>query len=282
MHRYKNYILFICAFLIIFILYQMYNQTTTTMKYFPIDESTFILDAFTELQYDSKEDIVNWTVHSSSSDQVYLRQDVSLVYQNGMFKGIQSKWKNNETFIEQNEVIPFKDDTLLQSITFHHGEVHHNNNQDQITSMQQMTDASLYLIRENATVHHFREPSTSKEKKWQEKLTKKTTQQLQTHLDTLLDFHQITIDNYDAIPLHELSKYNDQPLPNLNMDITSKVIGQFWEGFYNNYITLLMSYKKEIPPHYMPFILVAKDQSHLLVLYEMDGEKEKLIQHITP
>src|SRR5690625_7755684 len=133
----------------------MYNEMTTTIKYFPFDEFTFILDAFTELQYDSKEDIVNWTVHSSSSDQVYLRKDVSLVYQNGMFKGIQSKWKNNETFIEQNEAIPFKDDTLLQSITFHHVEVHYKNNQNQITSMQQMTDVSLYLIRLNVYVHHF-------------------------------------------------------------------------------------------------------------------------------
>src|SRR5699024_925243 len=62
---------------------------------------------------------------------------------------------------------------------------------------------------------------------------------------------------------------------------SSPIIGQIWKGFYNRYMTLIMTYENNIPSHYMPYILIAKDKSQLLVLFEIDNESFKLKQSLS-
>lgn len=278
MHRYKIYFLIICLILMVCIVYQMNNKTTTTMKYFPIDEANLIKDANTTLEHSSEQEGTIWAVQSSSNKPVYLRQDVSLIYENGVFKGMQSKWKTEETLLYQEQVIPTTNNVLLQSISFHHGEIHHEENK--ITSMQKMTDATLHLIYSKNNIQSFGKPTTEQEKVWHDKLADKTRQQLKSHLDMLLQYHDLSSNDYVIFPLYKLAEYSNSPLPGSKYELTDKAIGQFWEGLYNNYVTLLMSYKQEIPAHYTPFVLVAKDASHLMVLFELEKENYKLIQQL--
>lgn len=279
MHKYKKHFIIFCIIFFIFILYQMNNKTTTTMKYFPIDETGFIKEAETSLSYNLDQNTIDWKVHSSSSLPVYLRQDVSLLYENGVFKGLQSKWEENVSTLTLEEKFPPTQHAFLQSISFHHGEIHHD--ESTITSIQKMTNAKLYIIQEGSHFNVFSEPKTSTERQLVKELSSQTTQQLQLHWNTLIDHYQLSLKDYDVIPLDKIVTYNDHPLPGQTIISTTSIIGQFWEGLYNNYLTLLMSYKKNIPTHYMPVILFAKDQTHLLVLFEIDNEKHKLIQHIS-
>ncbi len=279
MHKYKKHFIIFCIIFFIFILYQMNNKTTTTMKYFPIDETEFIKEAETSLSYNLEQRNIEWKVHSSSSLPVYLRQDVSLLYENGVFKGLQSKWEENGSTLTLGEKFPPTQHAFLQSISLHHGEIHHD--ESTITSIQKMTHAKLYIIQEGSEFNVLSEPKTPTERQLIKELSSQTTQQLQLHWNTLIDHYQLSLKDYDVIPLDKIVTYNDHPLPGQTIISTTSIIGQFWEGLYNNYLTLLMSYKKDIPTHYMPVILFAKDQTHLLVLFEIDNEKHKLIQQIS-
>src|SRR5690625_5225633 len=69
---------------------------TTTMQYFPIDEHVMFDDARTDLTYSYDETEVHWTIDSKSSESAYLRQDISLLFENGKFKGVQNKWEQHK------------------------------------------------------------------------------------------------------------------------------------------------------------------------------------------
>src|SRR5699024_12649276 len=68
------------------------------ITFFPLDETFFFTDATTNLD-NFQDNLLNWTTLSSSEKPVYLRQDVSLLYENGFFKGIQSKWEQDQQII---------------------------------------------------------------------------------------------------------------------------------------------------------------------------------------
>lgn len=243
------------------------------MKYFPIDMHSSIVDAKTKLEFDAEQKKINWLVSSSSNQPVYLRQDVSILYENGVFKGLQNKWKTDEETINQQESVRYTKDALLQSISFHHGELHN----DQITSIQAMTDASLYIIEENNRLNAFQDPQSPFEKESSKTITEQIEKNLQEQLHNLLTYYNIDASSYIVTPLVNLAKENENTLLSTN----AKALGQFWEGLYSEYVTLLMSYQDDIPKHYTPFILIAKDESHVLVLYEIEQEKYKLIQQLS-
>ena len=277
MTRYYKFIMIIISLFVIFTLYQMYNKTATTMKYFPIDMNSSIVDSETKLSFDAEQKKINWIVSSTGSQPVYLRQDLSLLYENGVFKGLQNKWNTDKKTLEQEESVPYTKDARLQSISFHHGELHN----DEITSIQAMTDASLYIIEEENRLNAFQQPQSPFEKEGSKKINEQTEGNLQEQLHSLLSYYNIDRDSYIVTPLTNLGKQSENKLLSSLEENNAKALGQFWEGLYSEYVTLLMSYPDEIPKHYVPFILIAKDESHVLVLYEIEQEKYKLIQQIS-
>ena len=279
MNKYVHLILIVSFIMLMFLIFQRNMQDSTAMKYFPIDSELAFDDASTTLSYDKKNDNINWNSHSSSSQTTYLRQDVALIYENGMFKGILSEWKNDTAIIELETSIPISTSSILQSITFHHGEIHQDD--ESITSIQKMSNDLLYVITEGEEIHTFHHPKTKEDKMKQQELTNHMNSAMEKHLHSMLTYHQLSIDKYEILPLTKLVTYDDSSLFNFSNETTSRIIGQFWEGLYNEYITLLMSYKNDIPSHYMPFILIAKDKSHLLVLFEIDDEPFKLKQNLS-
>src|SRR5699024_9693058 len=98
-----------------------------------------------------------------------LRQDVALIYENGIFKGMLSEWKNNTATIELEKSIPISTSSLLESITFHHGEIHQDD--ETITSIQKMSNDSLYVVTDGEEVHTCHQPKPKEEKKKQQELT---------------------------------------------------------------------------------------------------------------
>src|SRR5690625_7553441 len=81
----------ITIFLLIYIIRD--KLATETMQYFPIADNAQIDIASTKISYCEKTDKLCWQVQSSSSVEAYLRQDVSLLYENGKFKAVLNKWK---------------------------------------------------------------------------------------------------------------------------------------------------------------------------------------------
>lgn len=262
----RNYsLLFIIVIIFLFVFYLFTQRVETTIQYFPLDETASIDDAITLIQQDDKSNMITWDVHSTGTGPIYLRQDVSVLYANGQFKGLLNQWKQQKETITMNQSFALQEDTLLQAISFHHGELHDESGD--ITSIQKMTQAELELF-------------STTEKESTGPVPYFVEQPLLDHWEALMQHFKYTTSDYDILPLVDLATYDDRALPGRTLDATKKIVGQLWEGLYKNYIISLTTYTDNIPPHWMPVILLAKDQSHLIVLYEIDGKKHQLIQNI--
>ncbi len=94
----------------------------------------------------------------------------------------------------------------------------------------------------------------------------------------LIQYFKIPEDRYIFVPLTSIDMYQQKPIPTLNQQETTRVIGQLWEGIYKNYIIGISSNNKPVKS-FVPLVLLDKEGKHLMVLYHnQDGEKEQLIQ----
>lgn len=266
--------------LFIFTIYILQEKSViTTMKYFPIDDQVIFKHAASHISFIEKDNIIEWSVESTSSEEVYLRQDVSLLYENGKFKGVLSKWREQIAQLHLLKRFSQNNNSLLQVISFHHGEIHYPNNR--IHSTQKMTSSNLYYVRDEDMTFSFQTPSTQVETYWKEKLNTWTEKQLFRHWNHLIEDLHINHHHYLLIPLTEISTYEDNSLPHFTEAETKKIIGQLWEGLYKNYIVLLANDEMNDTPHYIPLIMLAKDSSHLLIIFELNGQSQKLMQRIS-
>ncbi|WP_404453013.1 hypothetical protein LG329_02515 [Virgibacillus necropolis] len=271
-------IFFILSISFVF-LYQVKINSIPSISFFPLDEETSFTEAQTNLemkQTNQKEHTIAWNSLSKSEKSIYLRQDVSLLFNNGKLRGALSEWHENEDTIDLSESIPIQGTSYFQTISYHHGEIHYPNGS--IKSIQQMTYDELYVIENDSSgIHSFQKPKTKSDVKWEKKLRGKTSQTLLYHWNKLLNHYQINEDDYLIVPLTELNRFNTNPLPSLSQAKTNQVIGLLWEGLYKNYIVPITYEKKQVT-NYVPLILFGNDNKHLLVLFEVNGKKERLIQ----
>lgn len=256
-------------------------ETIPSITYFPLDKETSFDHTSTELEMISEvgKDTYElaWKVNSKSVKELYLRQDVSLLFDNGQLRGVQGKWQENTDVIQLKEKLYGEDSSYYQAISFHHGEVHYPD--DQIKSIQQMTYDQLYVIDSpNTILESFKKPSDETETEWARLLEQTTHQQLVYSWKQLIHYFQIDSESYTAVPLTHLYKFNTNPLPSFTQEQTNQIMGRLWEGLYKNYILNAKHAEKNQLHSYVPLILFAKDNTHLLVLYELNGQKEKLIQ----
>lgn len=258
----KWFIYFLMGLFICFgIIFSLKNNAQPAVKFFPIDEKESFQIAETNLDLNSEKGPRNsftWTSNSKSEQALYLRQDISLLYENGKFKGVQSKWKEDTDAIQLEEKVPLHQGSIYQAISYHHGEKH---GKEEIKSLQHMSFDQL-------------KPSG-------ETIELQTKQNLIYHWNQLLDHFNIDLDSYLSVPLIDLHKYNNNNLPSLTQSQTDKVIGQLWEGLYKNYVIPVGKKSNNKQTHYIPLVLFDKKATHLLVLFELNGKKERLIQQFS-
>src|SRR5699024_10455533 len=143
--------------------------------------------------------------HSNSNVQAYLRQDVSLIFENGRLQGVASKWKEDTDAIQQKKQLTGESNSYYQSITFHHGEIHYP--KDEIKSIQHMSHADLYVVNApGEPIESFSTPTDHITAGWKDKLDLSTRQQLLHHWNKLMNHFQIDQKDYDLIPLTSLSQ----------------------------------------------------------------------------
>src|SRR5690625_653661 len=87
------YLTLIIVSSIIVTIYVLIKSSVPAITFFPIDEKMKFDFAQTNLKLEpNNQEQLIWTSHSKSERPLYLRQDVSLLYEDGLFKGVQSKW----------------------------------------------------------------------------------------------------------------------------------------------------------------------------------------------
>jgi len=260
------------------------RETEEAITYFPLDYNINIEQAFTSLQATSMKDkqkiLLNWDIQSKTKYPLYLRQDVSLLFANGYLLAANNTWQTDTNIIKQHKTFTLGHNKLLQSISFHHGEIHEHST---IKSTQKMTYDQLYILccQDHSTIMTFKYPKSPMEEKTAQLFDEQIKEKLQTNWQKLMDNYNINERDYFLIPLIELVKYNDEPLPNLSQEKTATTIGQLWEGLYKNYIIPLSKQKPLSHKNYMPLILLDRHATHLIVIYEINGQSEQLYQNIS-
>lgn len=279
----KRFLIYLVILIVILptIVYFGQENTVPTITYFPMDEETSFEKASTRLEMvsektnDSYE--LTWESESKSDKEIYLRQDASILFSNGILRGIRSKWIEGADSIRIKEKLYGEDSSYFQAISYHHGEIHYPD--DQIKSIQQITYDQLYVIDSpNTALESFKTPENEYETQWSTLLDHTTHQQLLYSWKLLIDYFNIDNESYFSVPLTRLYKYNNEPLPSFTQKQTNQIIGQLWEGIYKNYIINAKNIENNQLKSYVPLVLFDKQNEHLIVLYELNGEKEQLIQ----
>ncbi|MGP4080882.1 hypothetical protein ACTWQL_13295 [Pseudalkalibacillus sp. R45] len=271
----------------------MYNNQTSKVKesiiYFPIDPSVTFTSADTKVilleEKDEDEYEIQWKVNSTLGKEAYLRQDISLLYEDGMLKDTMSKWVENTDTLQQNKIVTNEDSGHFEAISFHHAELHYPN--DIIKSAQTMSYDQLYVIDTPLQpLESFKTPENEEDLNNKKMLDHATNQQLKVVWHNLIRHYNVSIENYYVLPLTKLYDYSKLPLPGLSKEKTDQVIGGLWEGIYKNYFLGVKSPNGEIESPIgssLPLILISKDMTHLMLLTETkSGQNVQLIQYINP
>lgn len=275
----KLYILFFTFITSLTVIILIVNrEAIPIITYFPLDQSLSFDKAKTSIQgFPTKKEHVydiQWRGSSSSDQPYYLRQDVSLLFKNGFLKDVINQWESDATEIFWETTFLNVDDALYESISFHHGEIHLK---EEITSAQTMSTDYLYINLNGSKPLQFKQPTSAAEHNFKYKTDQSINKTLENHWQKLINFFNIQTDQYNMFPFTHLYEYNNQALPHLSKVETQKVIGQLWEGFYKNYLTETINFNIK---NYMPLILVDHSVTHIIILYELNGQFKQLIQRI--
>ncbi|SFL82204.1 hypothetical protein SAMN04487943_104161 [Gracilibacillus orientalis] len=275
-----------CLLMMLALLLLLLSQRTTeeAITYFPPDSSISFSAVETNLnllrETGNDQYMVKWTAGSGLDKEIYLRQDVSLLYMDGRLKGIKGLWKESVKDIELEVVFEESDSSHFQAISFHHGEIHYPN--DEIKSIQRMSNDHLYVIDSPHTaLESFQEPNSHMQQEWKETIDKTTSQQLQFAWKDWIDTGSIEINDYDLYPLTSIIQFQEHPISGLSQEETDRIIGQLWEGLYKNYI-LPIANQSKTNNQIMPLILIDKNNDHLIVLFTNEANQlETLYQQLS-
>jgi hypothetical protein len=270
----KMYLVLVGFILVIlaFSIHQYKNpKVQESITYFPIDPKVTFKTAQTTLTVMNKPaNTIVWKEHSTLDRKAYLRQDAALLFANGRLIDELWNWKQNTAIIDQEKRITMGESILLQAITFHHAELHENDNQ--IFSSQAMSSAQLYFITSQAD-----------EANMKKQLDEQTERMLQLNWNKGLRHFSINLSNYQAFPLSQFNELAKDTLPGFTKPETGTIVGNLWEGLYKNYI---LGIKKadgtiENPKgSTLPLILIANDKTHLLVLTETSSGEPILLRQM--
>jgi hypothetical protein len=285
--KWKISIYILIIILVIGIIYQPFikKEARESITFFPIDNSFSFTEANTSLTFNKGTPSsyeLEWEVESESSESVYLRQDITMIYENGKLNNKMTEWKTSAKEIDLEKNIKGNKPGLWETISYHQGEIHIN--EEKYRSVQKMSNDLLYTLKTNSHFSGIKTPKSAAERRLKNALDQETNQYLQNALNQLTNYYQINRDNFHIISLQSLTGYNEKTLPGFDKQKSQEIIGKLWEGLYKNYfINITTKSGQKVSPigSSLPFILLSKDKTHLFVLFQTStGENIQLIQYI--
>ncbi|MCR6106376.1 hypothetical protein HXA34_08795 [Salipaludibacillus agaradhaerens] len=287
-HFYKIvFLAFFTAIVLSFTPLSPWRAMNEVFIFFPEDDNVYFKEARTSLELLSKKDddeySLRWAFASETNKPAFLRKDMSIVFENGVFKGAKMQSLQEQLFIEEITTFDGEDSGRYDALTFHHAELHYE--KDIYKSKHAWSKDHLYVSDSPlAPLSSFKEPLSAQEKESQQLLDTIINQQLDYVLEGLLEEFHINSEEYDVYSLLDLPDYAQTPLPGLNEKETFATLGRLWEGFYRYYILGINTFTEETYSpigNSLPHVLIHQDGTHLLLVYEMkDGTRQQLLQMI--
>lgn len=260
------------------------REEIETITYFPLDEMAEFIQKKTSIgEISTGNDVISLpiTIRSQLNQTAYLRQDISLVFGNGRLIGKLGKWGENTDTIHVEDVIQISGDQIIRAISDHHAEIHRG---EKITSSQTMSEDIQYIVTSNEKGGlSFKTPKTKEEEKWEKKLNRLEVETIRESVARSMYLFNLNSEHYNQIPLTELPLYETKPLPSFTQQQTNEIIGQLWEGLYKNYfLNIRTNDGRLVSPigSTIPVILLAKDKSHLYVIFETQNQEPILLKQL--
>ncbi|WP_017728317.1 hypothetical protein [Halalkalibacterium ligniniphilum] len=194
-----------------------HDQLNETLIFFPLDPDAFYTEAKTSLDFltskDADEYILKWNVKSLLNQTSYLRQDVSLLFEDGYLKDTLSLWKEDADLIQLEKGVFGEDSGHYEAITLHHAEIHYPN--DVLKSAQMMSFDQLYVFDSPlSSFHAFKIPETTEEEEGKRILDYILQQQMTFLKGDLLEHFSIPSASYESIPLSRFARFQNESLAN--------------------------------------------------------------------
>ncbi|EIT85164.1 hypothetical protein A374_10490 [Fictibacillus macauensis ZFHKF-1] len=274
-------LLLIAAFLftIFLITHQEKKHIQESITYFPIDHSAGFTTSATTLAL--QDQIFLWSTSSTSQRPLYLRQDLSFLFHNGVLASKESSWDQETTTIKQQRSYTKPTPGLYESITDHYGEVHSSSSR--FASVQQMSQASLYIQNKAGTLAAFTTANDRQEQQFKEQSDEKKARFLSETWASLYRIFHIRSADYDRLPLTALASYNHQALFGYSKKESAAIIGKLWEGLYKNYYLGVRSANGTLVSPLgssEPLLLFSKDRTHILIIFQLyNHEPISLLQY---
>lgn len=287
MRKYAHFLSFTVIAFIVFSIFYDSRQAKESFTYFPTDPNAFFHTADTSLSLlENTEDgyKIEWRIHSLLDRKAYLRQDIGLLYVNGLLKEkIGKSWKQFTDKINLKKAITNKEAANYKAISFHHAEIHTN---QEITSSQKLSHDELYVLDSNfSPLHSFRQPISKEEKDWKNMIDELINKRFEDALVLAEKKYQIEPERYTIVPLTEIYRYAEKPLLGFTAKETNEIIGRLWEGLYKNYFLSIKNIDgTETDPigSTIPLIMIAKNKSHLLVISKLKTGEVMLLKQLIP
>ncbi|MBY6035502.1 hypothetical protein KUV80_02510 [Fictibacillus nanhaiensis] len=286
--KWKISIFMLIIILVIGIVYQPFvkKEARESITFFPIDNSYSFVKSTTSILFSKGTPTdyeLIWEAGSETSEKVYLRQDIGMIYKDGVLNNKMTEWKTSAKKIELEKNITGNTSGLWEAISYHQGEIHIND--EKYRSVQTMSSDYLYTAKSNGAFIGFKNPKSNVERRLKNSLDQKTNQYLQKTLAQLTNYFQIDRSKYNVISLQSLTTYHEKPLSGFSKVKSQEIIGKLWEGLYKNYFLFITTKSgQKVSPigSSMPFILLSNDKTHLFVLFQTAaGENIQLIQYIS-
>lgn len=285
-------ILISCTFLVIAVLFSYTpwfssSNTNETFIYYPEDTQLSFIDynsnLFISKLKDNNEYYLDWEFNSKTNKPVFLRQDLSLLFENGILVDYERVREEKTDTITEKISFHGKDSGKHEVITYHYAEIHYE--ESDIKSKQAMSTDILYVMDSPLSpLIDFKTPQTDNEKESMELLDSIIDQQLEYVWEGIMEEFNINKKDYLQIPFNNLPDYNNTPLAMFSQDETTEIIGKLWEGIYKYYILGINTFSDSSYNsigNSLPLILVHQDGKHLIVIYETaDQTKQQLLQLI--
>lgn len=267
---------------------RLLKKAIPSLQVFPLDQSiefSQVNSTFTFEKERGNSYFIQLKTSSLTTTPTYLRQDVALIYSNGILLDKVYEWEENVSSLEYTMTMEGEGSTRYDVITFHHAEIHHHDRY--ITSQYAMSSDQVYILTSAFSAPTlFREAHTNTQKQWQRILDRAINDQWRLQKNHLFQFFRVDQKQYDLIPLTELHMYQHHSFPYFSEEETKKIIGGVWEGIYRHYILGITNPPDEpidTKGSTVPILLLAKDKSHLKILFRTaQGKEIQLIQTINP
>ena len=249
-------------------------KVQSTLQFFPFNEKAKFSEANTSLtlkEPDKTKDKyeVTLSVNSILDQSAYLRQDMSLLFQNGRLIDLLRGWKKDETTMNQTLTVEGHESSLFEAVTIHYGEIHED---DSPTSTFKTTDASLYVISSRfGPIKSFQAPETEEQKDWAFTLRSVATSRLTKVLDRYIDKTQIDLSHYTVLPITELAAKKQALLSEYSDREQLAIIEKLWESLYSIYVTGIKKQDGTIVDPIdstIPLILREKQSNRLILLIQ--------------